>query len=83
MGKEMLAKDSSGARYVVLGATAEDMVRGAAKHATSKSDWVSTLEVGEWIGGIFRSRTSGRASLHRSFSRGKEHTSGSGDVVGW
>ena len=83
VGKEMLVKDSSGARCVVLGATAKDMVRGAAKHATSKSDWVSTLEVGEWIGGIFRSCTSGRVSLHRSFSRGKEHASGSGDVVGW
>ena len=75
----MLVKDSSGAGYVMLGATAEDMVGRAAKHATNKSDWVGALEVGEWIGGIFGS---GRASLHRCFGRGKEYTSGSGGVVG-
>ena len=78
----MLVKDSSGAGYLMLGATAEDMVGRAAKHATNKSDWVGALEVGEWIGGIFGSRPSGRVSLHRCFGRGKEYTSGSGGVVG-
>jgi hypothetical protein len=79
----MLVEDSRSTRDVMLRATAKDMIRGAAKHATVESDGVGTLEVGERIGETLGSPASGGTSLHRSFSRGEEYTSGSNDVVVW
>ena len=67
VSEEIFEENSRGAGSVVLRACFEDVIRGAAEHATAKTNRVRTLKFSERINRVLLS-VARIASLHRLLS---------------
>jgi hypothetical protein len=81
MSKPMFVKCGSGARSVVVGTGAEDMVRDATVHASTVTDRIGALELGDRVGRVGHGARGGLIFLHGGFGGGDKRTGERRDVV--